>query len=147
MTELKIKRLRDGAKMPFYATDGAAACDLYALLDGPVTLAPGERKLIPTGIAIALPDRNCVALVCARSGLAYKRGLGLCNGIGVIDSDYRGEIMVAVINNDAREQTVENGERIGQMMIVPVILPVLTECEELDRTERGTGGFGSTGTK
>lgn len=145
--ELKIKRLRDGAKMPFYATDGSAACDLYSLLDEPAVLQPGERRLIPTGLAIALPDRNCVALICARSGLAYKRGLGLCNGIGVIDSDYRGELMVAVINNDPNVQIIENGERVGQLMIVPVILPLLTECKELDETERGTGGFGSTGIK
>ena len=145
--KLKIKKLREGAKIPFYATSGAAACDLYALLDEPAVLQPGERRLIPTGIAIALPDRNSVALICARSGLAYKRGLGLCNGVGVIDSDYRGEIMVAVINHDRREQVIVNGERVGQMMVVPVILPELEECDELDETERGAGGFGSTGTK
>ncbi len=144
---LKIKKLREGAKLPFYATPGAAAGDLYALLDGPVTLIPGERRLIPTGISIALPDRNCVAVICARSGLAYKRGLGLANGIGVIDSDYRGEIMVAVINSDRKAQVIENGERIGQMMILPVVLPEIAEVDELDETERGTGGFGSTGTK
>ncbi|MBO4413377.1 MAG: dUTP diphosphatase [Clostridia bacterium] len=145
--ELKIKKLRDGAKLPYYATDGAAAGDLYALLDGPVTLSPGERKLIPTGISIALPDKNCVAVICARSGMAYKRGIALANGIGVIDSDYRGEIMVAVINNDENEQTIENGERIGQMMILPVIRPEITEVSELGDTERGAGGFGSTGIK
>ena len=129
------------------ATAGAAACDLYALLEEPITLQPGERKPIPTGIAIALPDASAVAVVCARSGLAHKRGLGLANGIGVIDSDYRGELFVALINNDAKPQVIENGERIGQLMILPVIAAEYVVAEELDETARGTGGFGSTGTK
>ncbi len=145
--ELKVKKLREGAKLPYYATDGAAAGDLYALLESPVTLCPGERRLISTGISVALPDKNYVAVICARSGLAFKRGLSLANGIGVIDSDYRGELMVAVINNDEKEQTIENGERIGQLMILPVMVPEITETDELSETSRGAGGFGSTGTK
>lgn len=145
--QIKVKMLREGARLPHLATAGAAACDLYALLEEPVTLQPGERKPIPTGIAIALPDASAVAVVCARSGLALKRGLGLANGIGVIDSDYRGEIFVALINNDDKPQMIENGERIGQLMILPVIAAEYVVAEELDETARGAGGFGSTGTK
>ena len=144
---IKIKKLREGAHVPTLATSGSAACDLYAVLDEPVTLQPGERRAIPTGIAIALPDSSAVAVICARSGLALKRGLGLANGIGVIDSDYRGELLVALINSGNIPQTVENGERIGQLMILPVIAAEYLEVPELDETERGTGGFGSTGTK
>jgi len=145
--QIQVKLLREGARLPHLATAGAAACDLYALLEEPITLQPGERKPIPTGIAIALPDASAVAVVCARSGLALKRGLGLANGIGVIDSDYRGELFVALINNDAKPQVIENGERIGQLMILPVIAAEYVVAEELDETARGTGGFGSTGTK
>ncbi len=145
--QIKVKKLRDGATLPHLATSGSAACDLYALLDKPITLAPGERRAVPTGIAIALPDSSAVAVLCARSGLALKRGLALANGIGVIDSDYRGEIFVALINNDAAPQTIENSERIAQLMIMPVISASYIEAETLDETERGTGGFGSTGTK
>ncbi len=145
--KVKVKLLRDGAKLPKLATSGSAACDLYALLDEPVTLQPGQRYPVPTGIAIALPDSSCVAVVCARSGLALKRGLALANGIGVIDSDYRGEIFVAIINNDGKPQTIENGERVGQLMIMPVISAEYEPSDELDETERGAGGFGSTGIK
>ncbi|MBE6622330.1 MAG: dUTP diphosphatase [Ruminococcaceae bacterium] len=145
--QIQVKMLREGARLPHLATAGAAACDLYALLEEPVTLQPGERKPIPTGIAIALPDASAVAVVCARSGLALKRGLGLANGIGVIDSDYRGELFVALINNDDKPQVIENGERIGQLMILPVIAAQYVVAEELDETARGAGGFGSTGTK
>ena len=145
--EIKVKILRDGAHLPHLATAGAAACDLYALLEEPITLQPGERRPIPTGLAIALPDASAVAVICARSGLALKRGLGLANGIGVVDSDYRGEIFVALMNNDDKPQTIENGERIGQLMILPVIAAAYTVADELDETARGAGGFGSTGTK
>lgn len=145
--KIKVKVLREGARMPHLATEGAAACDLYALLDQPLTLAPGQRYPVPTGIAIALPSKDCVAVVCARSGLALKQGLALANGIGVIDSDYRGEIFVAIINNDREEKVIENGERIGQLMILPVISAEYEEAESLDETQRGSGGFGSTGVK
>lgn len=144
---IQVKLLREGARLPHLATAGAAACDLYALLEAPVTLQPGERRPIPTGIAIALPNSDCVAIVCARSGLALKQGLALANGIGVIDSDYRGEIFVALINNDKEPKTIENGERIGQLMILPVISASYEAVEALDETERGSGGFGSTGVK
>lgn len=145
--KIEVKRLREGAMLPHLATKGAAACDLYALLDEPLTLAPGQRYPVPTGIAIALPDPSVVAIVCARSGLALKQGLALANGIGVIDSDYRGEIFVAIINQDASPRVIENGERIGQLMILPVIAAEYTEVEALNETERGSGGFGSTGIK
>ncbi len=145
--QIQVKLLREGARLPHLATTGAAACDLYALLDAPVTLQPGERRPIPTGIAIALPDTSTVAIVCARSGLALKRGLALANGIGVIDSDYRGEIFVALTNNDDNPQVIENGERVGQLMILPVIAADYVVAEALDETARGTGGFGSTGIK
>ncbi len=145
--QIKVKLLREGARLPHLATAGAAACDLYALLEEPIVLQPGERKPIPTGIAIALPDASAVAVICARSGLALKRGLGLANGIGVIDSDYRGEIFVALMNNDDKPQTIENGERVGQLMILPVIAAEYAFASELDETARGAGGFGSTGTK
>ncbi len=145
--KIKIKKLREGATIPQLATSGSAACDLYALLNEPITLQPQQRFTVPTGIAIALPNNDCVAIVCARSGLAYKKGLALANGIGVIDSDYRGEIFVAIINNDTVPQTIENGERIGQLMILPVFHAEYEECDELDPTERGSGGFGSTGLK
>ena len=144
---IPVKLLREGAHLPHLATSGAAACDLYALLDEPITLAPGERRPIPTGIAIALPSKDVVAIVCARSGLALKQGLALANGIGVIDSDYRGEIFVALMNNDREPKRIENGERIGQLMILPVIGATYEAVDELDATERGTGGFGSTGCK
>ena len=144
--KLKIKKLREGAKIPFYATSGAAACDLYALLDEPAVLQPGERRLIPTGIAIALPDRNSVALICARSGLAYKRGLGLCNGVGVIDSDYRGAWFIPLINHGKETFTVEHGMRIAQLIPTKVLFPDIEISDTLTETERGSGGFGSTGT-
>lgn len=143
--KIKVKKLRDGATLPKLATLGAAACDLYALLEEPLVLNPGQRYAVPTGIAIALPDSNTVAVACARSGLALKRGVALANGIGVIDSDYRGEIFVAAINNDSEPQTILNGDRIGQLMILPIIRAEYEECDELDETERGAGGFGSTG--
>ena len=133
--------------IPKYATPGAAACDLTALTDAPITLQPGQRALIPTGIAIALPSNEYVALICARSGMAAKRGLTLANAVGVIDSDYRGELKVAMVNIDSQPQTIESGERIAQLMFLPVAVAQLAEAEALPDTERGEGGFGSTGTK
>ena len=142
-----IKKLREQAKIPAYATDGAAAMDLCACIEDTqeITLAPGERRIIPTGLAIALPDRNSVALLCARSGLAAKFGICLANGVGVIDSDYRGEIGVALLNTSDQPYTVRHGDRIAQMMFTPVLTPTLTVCDDLDDTARGAGGFGSTG--
>jgi dUTP pyrophosphatase len=143
--ELKIKKLRENAKIPFRATEGSAGMDLFACIDEPVTLAGGEKAVIPTGIAIALPSAELGAFIFARSGLAIKHGIGLLNSVGVIDSDYRGEICVGVINQLSEPYTINPGERIAQMVIMPVSLIPVTEVEELDETERGSGGFGSTG--
>ena len=145
MKEIKIKLTR-GAQIPKYATNGSAAVDLCAIIDSPITLAPGERALIPTGIALSIPD-GYVGVVAARSGLACKKGICLSNGIGVIDSDYRGEISVGLFNSSKDEFTVERGERIAQLMFVPVESAVFVSTDSLDETERGEGGFGSTGTK
>ena len=139
------KRLDPRAKLPVYATPGAAAADLCALLDEPLTIAPMERVLVPTGLAIELPGADCVALVYARSGLSIKHGLCMANGVGVIDSDYRGEIAVGLLNTGTEDYTVLPGDRIAQLMVVPVVRPSIELTETLDETERGTGGFGSTG--
>ena len=200
---IKIKLLRPNASIPEYATDGAAAADLCAALDEPVVLNPSERRLIPTGIAIAPNDtingsrdvddssrdtvdasRDTVdsargtvdssrgtvdsargtvdsargtvdsasgasfaAIICARSGLASRRGLALANGIGVVDADYRGEIMVSMINLGNEPVTIEPGERIAQLMFVPILHAEFIQSEVLPETARQAGGFGSTGTK
>ena len=136
---------RPGAKAPVYATPGAAAADLCAALDAPLTLAPGQRAIIPTGVAVQLPGPQWVALLCARSGLAVKRGLTLSNGVGVIDSDYRGEIGAGVVNLGEEPVTVEPGERVAQLMILPVAQGTFVQAETLDDTHRGAVGFGSTG--
>ena len=130
---------------PQYATPGSAGMDLRACIDRAQTIAPGERALIPTGIAIELPSAELVALVCARSGLAIRHGIALANGVGVIDSDYRGEIQVGLINQSGEAYTIEPGERIAQMLIRPVCPCALTLSGALGETERGAGGFGSTG--
>ena len=143
--ELKIKKLRENAQIPFRATAGSAGMDLYACIDEPVTLALGEKAVIPTGIAIALPSPELGAFVFARSGLAIKHGIGLLNAVGVIDSDYRGEVCVGVINQLSEPYTINPGERIAQLVILPVSLIEPIEVDELDETERGAGGFGSTG--
>ena len=147
--ELKIKALSPklGKEMPFpsYATAGSAGMDLRACVDEPVTVAPGQRVAIPTGFAIALPDPGWVALIYARSGLAVKHGLAPANCVGVVDSDYRGEIVVALQNYAGEEYTIQPGERVAQMVITPVTQARIDVVEELDETARGAGGFGSTG--
>ena len=142
---LKVKKLNENAVIPKAATGGSAGMDLYACLDGDITLKPGERALIPTGIAIALESEAYVAYIYARSGLAVKHGITLSNCVGVVDSDYRGEVKVGLINLSDKDYTVVGGDRIAQMVIAPVILPEIIETDELDETERSTGGFGSTG--
>ena len=173
---IKIKLLRPDARVPEYATDGAAAADLRAALDGEVVLNPGERRLIPTGIAIAPADdpsnSSCgaddtacgadgtvcgaddkysgasfAAIICARSGLASRLGLALANGIGVVDEDYRGEIQVSMINLGNEPVTIAPGERIAQLMFVPVMHASFLLAQTLPETTRQSGGFGSTGTK
>ncbi len=147
MKELKIKKVRENAKLPTRGTVGSAGMDLYACIDQPITLNGGDKAVIPTGIAIGLESPEFAAFVYARSGLAIKHGIGLLNSVGVIDSDYRGEICVGVINQLKEPYTIEPFERIAQMVIQPVALPELIEVDELDDTDRGVGGFGSTGTK
>lgn len=141
---VKIKLTR-GAECPIYATDGSAAADLRAMIDEPYTLMPGERQGFPSGVAISPESSGFVAIIAGRSGLGAKHGITLSNGIGVVDSDYRGEIVVWLINNSDEPYTVEPGERVGQMMFVPVFAANFIPCEDLDETGRGTGGFGSTG--
>ena len=147
--ELRIKALSEkiGREIPLprFATGGAACMDLCACMDESITLNAGERHLVPTGIAIALPSAEYVALVFARSGLGIKKGVCLSNGVGVIDSDYRGEIGVGLVNLGDAPYTVQPGDRIAQLMVVPVVQPTLTVVDTLDETERGAGGFGSTG--
>ena len=146
MLKVNVKKLRDDAVLPKYGSPYAAGADLYACLDGDVIIAPGETKMIHTGIAIELPE-NTVALVYARSGLASKRGLAPANKVGVVDCDYRGELMVALHNHSSESQTVEKGERVAQMVITPYFTAEFAEAPELSETVRGSGGFGSTGTK
>lgn len=145
MIDVRIKFLKDNITLPEYATGGSAAVDLKCADDAPVVIKPGERVSVSTGIAISLPDAGVVALVCARSGLASKSGISLSNSVGVIDSDYRGEIKVSLINNSDTEFTVNTGDRIAQMMFVPVYTAKFEVCDSLDETDRGAGGFGSTG--
>ena len=142
---MKIKKVRENAKVPQRATGGSAGLDLCACIDAPLTLEGGETALIPTGVAIALPSAEYGAFVFPRSGIAIKHGIGLLNSVGVIDSDYRGEIMVGVINQVKESYTIEPGERIAQMVIMPVSTMPVVEVDELDETARGAGGFGSTG--
>lgn len=145
-TKIEIKKLDDKAIIPAYGTEFSAGADIYALLDEPVTIEPGETKLIKTGLAMAIPE-GLVGLVFARSGMATKRGLAPANKVGVIDSDYRGELMVALHNQGLTAQTVDNGERIAQISFVPYYAADFELVDELDETVRGVGGFGSTGTK
>lgn len=145
MSILKIKKLRENARIPFRATAGSAGMDLYACIDEAITIAPHEIKLIPTGIAIALESAEYVAYLYARSGLAIKHGIAPANCVGVIDSDYRGEVCVGLINQTTEPFVIEPNERIAQMVISLVILPEIEVVDELDDTDRGAGGFGSTG--
>lgn len=143
---VKIKKLNESAKIPTYGTDYAAGADLYALTDDVVTIMPGETKLIKTGISMEVPT-GYAGLIYARSGLASKKGLAPANKVGVVDSDYRGEIMVALHNHSNEERQIENGERIAQFVITPYLKACFEEVDNLDDTQRGENGFGSTGTK
>lgn len=142
---VKYKVLDARAKVPAYATPGSAAADLCAVLDAPLTLAPMERVLVPTGLAIELPGAHSVALVYARSGLAIKHGLCMANGVGVVDSDYRGELKVPMVNLGKDAYTIQPGERVAQLCIAPVYTAAFVPAEALGDTQRGEGGFGSTG--
>ena len=141
---IRVKRLKPNAILPTYGSERAAGADLYACLDQEVTIAPGQTAFIPTGLAMEIPE-GCAGLIYARSGIACKRDLAPANKVGVIDSDYRGEFMVALHNHGQNMQTVAPGERIAQLVITPVLTPAYEETEELSDTQRAAGGFGSTG--
>lgn len=144
MEHILFKKLNPAAVIPQRATAGSAGLDLKACLTEPVTLKKGEHAVIPTGLAVKV-EEGFAAMLFARSGLAVKHGIGLLNGVGVVDSDYRGEICVGVINQFEEPYTIEPGERIAQMVVMPVSLAPVLEAESLDETDRGAGGFGSTG--
>ena len=146
MQQVRVKKLRENAKLPVYGTAYSAGADLCACLDAPVTLMPGETRLIPIGISMEIPE-GYAGLVFARSGLASKRDLAPANKVGVIDSDYRGEIMVALHNHSGEDIDVEPGERVAQMVITPYLHADYEEADNLEETVRGTGGFGSTGSR
>lgn len=148
--ELKVKavspKIGTDIPLPYYATPGSAAMDLHACLDEAVTIPARGRTVVPSGIAIALPSPDYVALVFARSGLGIKHGVAPSNCVGVIDSDYRGEVMVGLQNSGDTDYTIQPGDRIAQLMVIPVVQAQVRMVDELDETRRGSGGFGSTGT-
>ena len=143
---VRVKRLTETARLPEYGSAGAAGADLRADLADTVTVAPGETVMIPTGLAVEVPE-GYAAFVYARSGLAAKRGLAPANKVGVIDSDYRGEVKVALHNHGSEAQEIAPGDRVAQLVIAPVVFADFAEADELDGTVRGEGGFGSTGVK
>lgn len=149
--KLYFKKLNENAVLPVRGSVQSAGADLSACITEPVTIAPHEIRLIPTGLSAALEleagDQSAMLMLCARSGLAAKHGIGLANGVGIIDLDYRGEIKAALVNQSETPFTVEPGMRIAQIIAVPVWLPEICEADALQETERGAGGFGSTGLK
>ena len=144
MNPIKVKKLRPGAQLPTYGTAFSAGADLYACLEEPVTIAPGETKKIPTGLAMEIPV-GFAGLIYARSGLGTKQGLAPANKVGVVDSDYRGEFMIFLHNHGTEPQTIQHGDRVAQLLVTPVFTPGFVEADQLSDTVRGTGGFGSTG--
>ncbi len=143
---VNIKKLKSNAVIPTYGSEAAAGADLYACIDTPLTINAGDTYLVPTGLAMEIPA-GCAGLIYARSGLASKKGLAPANKVGVIDSDYRGEVMVALHNHSKEAATIQPQERIAQLVITPYIAAVFNTVENLDETSRGAGGFGSTGSK
>jgi len=146
LSTISVVRLRPDAKLPTYGSEFSAGADLYACLESDTVIEPHTTSMIPTGLALEIPD-GYAGLVCARSGLASKRGLAPANKVGVIDSDYRGEIMVALHNHSTESAVIQPGERIAQLLITPVLAPAFSFSDEISETVRGTGGFGSTGIK
>ena len=144
MGPIKVKKLRPGATLPTYGTEFSAGADLYACLEEPITIAPGETKKIPTGLAMEIPV-GCAGLIYARSSLGTKQGLAPANKVGVVDSDYRGEFLIFLHNHSSQPQTISHGDRVAQLLVTPVFTPGFLEADELSDTLRGTGGFGSTG--
>ena len=145
-TNVNIKKVNDKAIIPTYGTEFSAGADLYACMDEAVSLAPGETTLIKTGLSMEIPA-GYAGLIYARSGLATKKGLAPANKVGVIDADYRGEVMVCLHNHGTQPQTVEDGDRIAQLVVAPYLTANFVPAEELEATQRGAGGFGSTGSK
>lgn len=146
MPIINVKKLDERAVLPTYGSEFAAGADLYAVTDGEVAIQPGETKLVHTGLAMEIPE-GYAGLIYARSGLASKRGLAPANKVGVVDADYRGEVMVALHNHSNVEQKISHGERIAQLVVAPFLKASFTEAVTLSDTVRGVGGFGSTGTK
>ena len=144
MDTIRVKKLKSSAILPTYGSTGAAGADLYACLDGAVTIEPHQTVFVPIGLALEVPE-GCAGLIYARSSMGAKRGLAPANKVGVVDSDYRGEVMVALHNHGTEPQSVEHGERVAQLLITPVLTPAYEEAYELSDTVRGVGGFGSTG--
>ena len=144
MKALKVKRLKETAVLPERKTEGSAGYDLHACIATPFTIEPGELVMLPTGLAMEIPQ-GCAGMIFTRSGLGVKHGIAVSNGVGVIDSDYRGEVHVGLRNSGKVAYTVEPGERIAQLIVMPVCTPELLETDTLSETERGEGGFGSTG--
>lgn len=144
MNTVRVKKLHPHAVLPTYGSAEAAGADLYACLEEAVTIAPGEVYWVPTGIALEVP-KGCAGLVYARSSMGAKRGLAPANKVGVVDSDYRGEVKVVLLNHSNQPQTLQPGERVAQFVITPVLQPAYEEVDELTDTSRGAGGFGSTG--
>ena len=141
---IPVKKLREGARLPTFGSQQAAGADLYACLEETVTIQPGQTAFIPTGLSMALP-KGYVGLICARSGMACKQDLAPANKVGVIDSDYRGEFLIALHNHGGETRTVHHGDRVAQLVVTPILRPCYVEGESLDETLRGAGGFGSTG--
>ena len=144
--KVAVKKLKENATIPTYGSEYAAGADLYACIEGEERFAPGQTKLIPTGLAMEIPV-GYAGLIYARSGLATKKGLAPANKVGVVDADYRGEIMVALHNHSKEEAVIEPNERIAQLVITPYLTALFEETDCLNETVRGEGGFGSTGTK
>ena len=142
---MKFQRLRNNAILPSRATPGSAGYDLCAAIDAPLVLRPGERALVPTGWAADPGSDDCALMICARSGLALRKGIALANGVGIVDSDYRGEISVAAVNLSDEPYTLQPGERFAQLLVIPVRTPEIEVVDELGETERGAGGFGHSG--
>ncbi|MCL2056687.1 MAG: dUTP diphosphatase [Oscillospiraceae bacterium] len=145
MKHLKIKKLDENAVVPTRATPGSAGLDLCACTRTPIVIPAGGRAMVPTGLAIAIGDMGAVGLIFGRSGLGSKFGVAPSNCVGVIDSDYRGEIIIPLANHGEADFTVRHGERVAQLLIVPIFTPEPLLCDEIDKTARGTGGFGSSG--
>lgn len=146
MPEIAVKKLDERAVLPTYGSEAAAGADLYAVADEEIVFAPRETKFVRTGLAMEIPE-GYAGLIYARSGLACKRGLAPANKVGVVDADYRGEVMVALHNHSAVEQRIAPGERIAQIVVAPFLRANFTQTDELKETVRGEGGFGSTGRK